>query len=92
MTVEHAKDYDAMSAVGASILFDEVMRKIAKGERFNLGLATGNTMISLYDQLAEKFKGDAQKIARLERDYRNVLESDPDAEADYQEFKRIISQ
>ena len=44
-----------MSAVGASILFDEVMRKIAKGERFNLGLATGNTMISLYDQLAEKF-------------------------------------
>ena len=37
-----------MSAVGASILFDEVMRKIAKGERFNLGLATGNTMISLY--------------------------------------------
>ena len=44
------------------------------------------------NQLAEKFKGDAQKIARLERDYRNVLESDPDAEADYQEFKRIISQ
>ena len=48
MTTETAKDYDAMSAVGASILFDEVMRKIAKGERFNLGLATGNTMISLY--------------------------------------------
>lgn len=44
-----------MSAVGASILFDAVMRKIAKGERFNLGLATGNTMISLYDQLAAKF-------------------------------------
>ena len=37
-----------MSAVGASILFDEAMRKIAKGARFNLGLATGNTMISLY--------------------------------------------
>ena len=48
MTLEPAKDFDAMSAVGASILFDEAMRKIAKGERFNLGLATGNTMISLY--------------------------------------------
>ena len=55
MTIEPAKDYGAMSAIGASILFVEAMRKIAKGERFNLGLATGNTMISLYDQLAAKF-------------------------------------
>ena len=44
-----------MSAVGASILFDEAMRKIVKGERYNLGLATGNTMIELYAQLAAKF-------------------------------------
>ena len=44
-----------MSSVGASILFEEVMRKITKGERFNLGLATGNTMITLYDELAAKF-------------------------------------
>ena len=65
MTVEHAKDYDAMSAVGASILFDEVMRKIAKGERFNLGLATGNTMISLYDQLAEKFNAARADLSLL---------------------------
>ena len=54
-----------MSAVGASILFDEVMRKIAKGERFNLGLATGNTMISLYDQLAEKFNAARADLSLL---------------------------
>ena len=65
MTLEPAKDFDAMSAVGASILFDEAMRKIAKGERFNLGLATGNTMISLYDQLAEKFNAARADLSLL---------------------------
>ena len=54
MTIESVRDYAAMSSVGASIIFDDVMRKISKGERYNLGLATGNTMITLYDQLAEK--------------------------------------
>ena len=55
MILETVKDYAAMSSVGASILFEEAMRKLAKGERFNLGLATGNTMITLYSELAEKF-------------------------------------
>ena len=55
MILETVKDYGAMSSVGASILFEEAMRKLAKGERFNLGLATGNTMITLYSELAEKF-------------------------------------
>ena len=55
MQLEPIKDYAAMSSVGALILFEEAMRKIAKGERFNLGLATGNTMITLYDELAAKF-------------------------------------
>ena len=55
MTVEPVRNYAAMSSVGASILFEAAMRSIAAGQRFNLGLATGNTMISLYDELAEKF-------------------------------------
>ena len=55
MILESVSDYAAMSSVGASILFEEAMRKLAKGERFNLGLATGNTMITLYDELADKF-------------------------------------
>ena len=55
MITETVKDYAAMSSVGASIIYDAVMRKLVKGERFNLGLATGNTMITLYDELADKF-------------------------------------
>ena len=55
MLVETVKDYRAMSEVGASIIFADAMRKLAKGERYNLGLATGNTMITLYEELAEKF-------------------------------------
>ena len=55
MLLEPIKDYAAMSSAGASILFEETMRKLSNGERFNLGLATGNTMIALYDELAAKF-------------------------------------
>ena len=55
MLVETVKDYRAMSEVGASIIFADAMRKLAKGERYNLGLATGNTMITLYEELADKF-------------------------------------
>ena len=55
MLVETVKDYGAMSSVGASIIFADAMRKLAKGERYNLGLATGNTMIALYAELADKF-------------------------------------
>ena len=55
MLTETVKDYAAMSSVGASIIFADVMKKLAKGERYNLGLATGNTMITLYEELADKF-------------------------------------
>ena len=55
MLVETVKNYRAMSEVGASIIFADAMRKLAKGERYNLGLATGNTMITLYEELADKF-------------------------------------
>ena len=55
MLVETVKDYRAMSEVGASLIFADAMRKLAKGERYNLGLATGNTMITLYEELADKF-------------------------------------
>jgi glucosamine-6-phosphate deaminase len=54
MTIEPVRDYATMSSVGASIIFDGVMRGISSGRRYNLGLATGNTMISLYVELAEK--------------------------------------
>ena len=55
MILESVNGYAAMSSVGASMLFGAAMSRIARGERFNLGLATGNTMITLYAELAEKF-------------------------------------
>ena len=53
MLVETAKDYQAMSSAGASIIYADAMDAIAHGRRYNLGLATGNTMIELYEELAE---------------------------------------
>ena len=38
MITETVKDYAAMSSVGASIIYEAVMRKLAKGKRFNLDL------------------------------------------------------
>ena len=55
MLVETVRDYAAMSSVGASIIFADAMKRLGKGERYNLGLATGNTMITLYAELADKF-------------------------------------
>ena len=55
MLTETAKDYAAMSSIGASVIFADAMKKLAKGEKYNLGLATGNTMIVLYEELADKF-------------------------------------
>lgn len=55
MLTETVKDYAAMSSVGASIIFADAMESLSRGIRYNLGLATGNTMISLYRELADKF-------------------------------------
>ena len=55
MITEVTRDYASMSSIGASIIFADAMKRLAKGERYNLGLATGNTMITLYEELAEKF-------------------------------------
>ena len=55
MLTETVRDYAAMSEVGASVIFADAMKKLAKGQRYNLGLATGNTMITLYTLLADKF-------------------------------------
>ena len=55
MLVETVRNYEAMSEVGASVIFADAMKKLGKGERYNLGLATGNTMITLYALLADKF-------------------------------------
>lgn len=55
MIAETVRDYAAMSSVGASVIFADAMASLANGRRYNLGLATGNTMITLYTELAAKF-------------------------------------
>ena len=47
-------NYDAMSEYGAEIIFQEVAAVCREKRPFNLGLATGNTMLTLYRLLAEK--------------------------------------
>ena len=56
MIAETVRDYAAMSSVGASVIFADAMASLANGRRYNLGLATGNTMITLYTELAAKFR------------------------------------
>ena len=46
-------DYEAMSREGASRIAATLQRRIAEGRPMLLGLATGNTMIRLYERLAE---------------------------------------
>jgi glucosamine-6-phosphate deaminase len=68
-----------MSSIGASLIFADAMERIAKGERYNLGLATGNTMIDLYDQLAAKFNAAKADLSLLST--WNLDEYSPDGSA-----------
>lgn len=65
MIVEVTRNYSDMSSVGASIIFADVMRRLSRGERYNLGLATGNTMIELYEKLAEKLNAAKADLSLL---------------------------
>ena len=65
MLKETAGNFAEMSAIGASVIFDEAMARLSRGERYNLGLATGNTMIELYDQLATKFNAARADLSLL---------------------------
>ena len=65
MLAESVRNYEDMSAVGASLLFSAAMPRLSRGERFNLGLATGNTMIGLYERLAEAFNAARADLSLL---------------------------
>lgn len=60
-----ARNYDEMSKLGAEIIFDAVMPKLAAGKICNLGLATGNTMITLYQLLADKLNAAKADLSLL---------------------------
>lgn len=66
MEIRKVADYHAMSVAGADIIYDKVTAALKAGRSFNLGLATGNTMIELYTILAERFNRDGIDLSRLQ--------------------------
>ena len=46
-------NYEAMSRLGAEKIYRVIADAVGRGERVDIGLATGNTMIRLYELLAE---------------------------------------
>ncbi len=48
------KNFEEMSREGAKRIFRTIANAAADGKRVNIGLATGNTMIRLYELLAEE--------------------------------------
>ena len=66
MKVQKVSDYHAMSVAGADIIYRAVAPVLKRGGSFNLGLATGNTMIELYQILANRFNEDGIDLSRLQ--------------------------
>jgi len=66
MKIQKVADYHAMSVAGADIIYRAAAPVLKQGKPFNLGLATGNTMIELYQLLADKFNADKIDLSRLQ--------------------------
>ena len=58
-------DYDAMSELAAARIAAAVQRRLAEGRSMLLGLATGNTMLTLYRRLAEILNDHQADLAQL---------------------------
>lgn len=58
-------DYSAMSLYGAKTIYDAAASAMKEGRRFNLGLATGNTMLELYPLLARMFNDAGTDLSKL---------------------------
>ena len=66
MKIQNVCNYHAMSVAGAEIIYNAAVPVLKKGGAFNLGLATGNTMIELYRILADRFNKDKIDLSRLQ--------------------------
>lgn len=66
MKIQRVTDYHAMSVMGAEIIYDALAAAMRAGRHFNLGLATGNTMIELYRLLAERINREGLDLSGLE--------------------------
>ena len=65
MKIQKVADYHAMSGAGAEIIYNAVSAAMKAKHKFNLGLATGNTMIELYQILADRFNADGIDLSGL---------------------------
>ena len=66
MNIQKVADYHAMSVAGADIIYRAASAALKQGKHFNLGLATGNTMIELYQILADRFNADGIDLSKLQ--------------------------
>ncbi len=60
-----AADYHDMSTLGMEIIYRAAADALTAGRRFNLGLATGNTMLELYPALAGMFNRNRIDLSSL---------------------------
>lgn len=58
-------DYEVMSVMGAERLFGVIAGGVGAGNQVNIGLATGDTMIKVYELLAEMLNDSGLDLSRL---------------------------
>ena len=66
MKIQKVANYHEMSVAGAGIIYDDLVAALRQGKHFNLGLATGNTMIELYQILADRLNEDGIDLSNLQ--------------------------
>ena len=66
MKITKVANYHDMSVMGAEIIYNAVVTGLQAKGHYNLGLATGNTMIELYELLANKLNANNIDLAGLQ--------------------------
>ena len=66
MQIRKVPSYEAMSLEGAQIIYEDVVKGLKEKGYYNLGLATGNTMILLYETLAGLFNKNGIDLSGLQ--------------------------
>ena len=66
MKITKVANYHDMSVMGAEIIYNAVVAGLQAKGHYNLGLATGNTMIELYELLANKLNANNIDLAGLQ--------------------------
>ena len=66
MEIRKVPSYEVMSLEGAQIIYEDVVRGLKSKGYYNLGLATGNTMIVLYKTLADLFNRNRIDLSGLQ--------------------------